>query len=284
MAPKTCDGKGLLIACRERGREPPAPRRRDQRAQRLPGPRWRHRHEHACDGPRGARRGREGWARGRPRTRRAGGQLRRADGRARQLRRDHAARSLPDSPWPCRQEAVQRPRPRQRPRRGHQDRLQGRGEAGRGDDPHGHPRVVGRRGRGRGAGQRCREGPGRARGGGRAVRRAHPDAAAHPARGARRRFGRPGPVPPVPGGARRGAWPRRHRRWRGAQGPHRHGGRGRRAPRSATGSHALEDEAFGYETVFVLQPTPGTSLEVATIQRHLEAMGESVLVAGGPRS
>ena len=48
------------------------------------------------------------------------------------------------------------------------------------------------------------------------------------------------------------------------------------------GIAALEDEAFGYETVFVLQPNPGTSLEVATIQRHLEAMGESVLVAGGP--
>jgi DAK2 domain fusion protein YloV len=53
-------------------------------------------------------------------------------------------------------------------------------------------------------------------------------------------------------------------------------------PAFREGIATLEDEAFGYETVFVLQPTPGTSLEVSTIQRHLEAMGDSVLVAGGP--
>ena len=42
---------------------------------------------------------------------------------------------------------------------------------------------------------------------GRAGRREDAVAAADPARGARRRLGRPGPVPPVPGGARRGARP-----------------------------------------------------------------------------
>jgi uncharacterized protein len=49
------------------------------------------------------------------------------------------------------------------------------------------------------------------------------------------------------------------------------------------GIAALEDEAFGYETVFMVAPAPGTTLDVGAIQRHLEAIGDSVLVAGGPQ-
>ena len=51
-------------------------------------------------------------------------------------------------------------------------------------------------------------------------------------------------------------------------------------PAFREGIAALEEEAFGYETVFVLAPAPGSTLDVAAIQRHLEALGNSVLVAG----
>jgi dihydroxyacetone kinase-like predicted kinase len=43
---------------------------------------------------------------------------------------------------------------------------------------------------------------------------------------------------------------------------------------------ALEDDAFGYETVFILSAAEGTTLDVPAIQARLEAIGNSVLVGG----
>jgi len=56
--------------------------------------------------------------------------------------------------------------------------------------------------------------------------------------------------------------------------------RGRRgAVRPATlVAHA--DEGFGYETMFLVHARPGVPLDVDAIRRHLESIGESVLVAG----
>jgi uncharacterized protein len=43
---------------------------------------------------------------------------------------------------------------------------------------------------------------------------------------------------------------------------------------------AQADEGFGYETMYLLQATPGRPLDVDRIRGHLESIGESVLVAG----
>jgi DAK2 domain fusion protein YloV len=51
---------------------------------------------------------------------------------------------------------------------------------------------------------------------------------------------------------------------------------------SALVAHA--DEGFGYETMFLLWPGAGRSLDVDAIRIHLESAGESVLVAGDPRA
>jgi DAK2 domain fusion protein YloV len=51
-------------------------------------------------------------------------------------------------------------------------------------------------------------------------------------------------------------------------------------PAFRAGLAALEDDAFGYETVFLLSATSGTTLDVAAIQARLNEMGNSVLVAG----
>jgi fatty acid kinase len=40
------------------------------------------------------------------------------------------------------------------------------------------------------------------------------------------------------------------------------------------------DEGYGYETMFLLQPSPGRSLDIEVIRDRLGAMGDSVLVAG----
>ncbi|HXI44964.1 MAG TPA: DAK2 domain-containing protein, partial [Candidatus Acidoferrales bacterium] len=55
------------------------------------------------------------------------------------------------------------------------------------------------------------------------------------------------------------------------------------APRTASRSSVLvagADEGFGYETMYLLQARHGSSLDVDAIRRHLESIGESVLVAG----
>ena len=57
----------------------------------------------------------------------------------------------------------------------------------------------------------------------------------------------------------------------------------RATPRASTlVAHA--DEGFGYETMFLVQPRAGESLDVDAIRARLEAMGESVLVAGDGRA
>ena len=43
---------------------------------------------------------------------------------------------------------------------------------------------------------------------------------------------------------------------------------------------ALEEDGFGYETVFVVQPTDGLLLDPGSIRQLLDELGESVLVAG----
>lgn len=48
----------------------------------------------------------------------------------------------------------------------------------------------------------------------------------------------------------------------------------RRAQRSAP------EAQFGYETMFLVQPSPGSELDLASIRSHLETIGESVVVAG----
>ena len=46
------------------------------------------------------------------------------------------------------------------------------------------------------------------------------------------------------------------------------------------GSAAAEAGDFGYETVYLLRSRPGQPLDIPAIQAHLEAIGDSVLVAG----
>ena len=47
---------------------------------------------------------------------------------------------------------------------------------------------------------------------------------------------------------------------------------------------AHADVGFGYETMYLLQAKPGTSLDLDALREHLESIGESVLVAGDPRA
>ena len=53
-------------------------------------------------------------------------------------------------------------------------------------------------------------------------------------------------------------------------------------PRAAEPVAGAEEGEFGYETVYLLRARPGVPLDIPAIQRHLEAMGDSVLVAGDP--
>jgi DAK2 domain fusion protein YloV len=47
---------------------------------------------------------------------------------------------------------------------------------------------------------------------------------------------------------------------------------------------SLEDEGFGYETVFLVTPIEGERLDVPAIRRRLDQLGQSVLVAGDYRA
>jgi DAK2 domain fusion protein YloV len=55
------------------------------------------------------------------------------------------------------------------------------------------------------------------------------------------------------------------------------------APAFRRGLAALEEGAFGYETVFILNAALGETLDVRAIQDRLEALGNSVLVGGDAR-
>ncbi|HET7031054.1 MAG TPA: DAK2 domain-containing protein [Candidatus Limnocylindrales bacterium] len=52
------------------------------------------------------------------------------------------------------------------------------------------------------------------------------------------------------------------------------------APAFRAGLSALEEDAFGYETVFILTAAEGMTLDVRAIQSRLEQLGNSVLVGG----
>ena len=47
---------------------------------------------------------------------------------------------------------------------------------------------------------------------------------------------------------------------------------------------ALEEEGFGYETVYLVTPSDGQRLAIEDIRRQLDELGESVLVAGDERA
>ena len=55
------------------------------------------------------------------------------------------------------------------------------------------------------------------------------------------------------------------------------------APAFRSGVAGLEEDAYGYETVFILNATDGQSLDIRAIQDRLEALGNSVLVGGDGR-
>ncbi|MBA2719724.1 MAG: DAK2 domain-containing protein [Chloroflexi bacterium] len=55
------------------------------------------------------------------------------------------------------------------------------------------------------------------------------------------------------------------------------------APAFRAGVAALEADAFGYETVFILTAAPASALDIRAIQERLESIGNSVLVGGDPR-
>jgi DAK2 domain fusion protein YloV len=55
------------------------------------------------------------------------------------------------------------------------------------------------------------------------------------------------------------------------------------APAFRSGVAALEEDAFGYETVFILTAGEGETLDVRAIQARLETLGNSVLVGGDGR-
>ena len=64
-------------------------------------------------------------------------------------------------------------------------------------------------------------------------------------------------------------------------------GAGQAAPRAAPRQTTLvahADEGYGYETMFLVQPHAGASLDIDAIRDHLEGIGESVLVAGDARA
>ena len=52
------------------------------------------------------------------------------------------------------------------------------------------------------------------------------------------------------------------------------------APAFRAGVAALEEDAYGYETVFIVTAAAGTKLDVPAIQARLEELGNSVLVGG----
>ena len=55
------------------------------------------------------------------------------------------------------------------------------------------------------------------------------------------------------------------------------------APAFRSGVAALEEDVFGYETVFILTAGAGDTLDVGAIQARLETLGNSVLVGGDGR-
>ena len=279
MARRACDGDGLLGAFRAAVANLEAHVDEINALNVYPGPRRRHRLEHAGHGPGGARGG-GGASAGRPAERIAAaisfGALMGARGNSgvitSQIFRGMAEGLGGKTP-------VQRPRPRPRPVAGREDGLRRGRQAGRGHDPDGHPRV-GRRPRSSRAERDddieavlARDASTPPRGPSPGRRRLLRD----PARGRRRRLGRPGALPAVPG---RPAAPRRA----GAGG----GGAAARAAAGADrGRRPLVAHARRGLRLRDDVPAPARrpgGLDVDAIREHLESIGESVLVAGDGRA
>ncbi len=55
------------------------------------------------------------------------------------------------------------------------------------------------------------------------------------------------------------------------------------APAFRPGGAAAEEDAFGYETVFIVTASNGSALDIRAIQARLEELGDSVLVGGDER-
>ena len=55
---------------------------------------------------------------------------------------------------------------------------------------------------------------------------------------------------------------------------------GRAGPAAPSVLVAAADEGFGYETMYLAHARPGTPIDLDAVRRHLESIGESVLVAG----
>ena len=258
-------------------RQPRGARRRDQRAQRLPGPRRRHRHR-TCSRRSRRRSTRPRRPPDRP-TERIAAAI--SFGALMGARGNSGRHHQPDLPGhgrgPRRQEPVQRPGPGPRPVGGRQDGLRRGRQAGRGHDPDGHPRV-GRRPPSKAAERDndieavlaatldaaeksvartpsllaiLRE-AGVVDSGGQGLYRLFQGALLHL-------------VGETPAGAARG----RSQAVAGVK-------------PSTLVAHA--DEGFGYETMFLLQPNGSGGLDVDAIRDHLESIGESVLVAGDRRA
>ena len=139
--------------------------------------------------------------------------------------------------------------------------------------------VAGRR-----AGRRDGVGARGNRGRGREVGRTDAVAPPDPARGRSRRLRRPGAPASVRGrAAERSRAAGRGGGVGGGRGAPRRG-RGRSSRRRfRSGVAALEEDAFGYETVFILTAAEGRTLDVRSIQGRLEELGNSVLVGGDGR-
>ena len=162
---------------------------------------------------------------------------------------------------------------------GREDRLRRGREAGRGHDPHGHPRGVRGGGRDRREVERHRDRPDGDGRGGRAIRREDAVAPADPPRSRRRRLRRAGPVPALPGRAPppSRASPRSRRR----------SAAGRGAATTGSTLAARIDEGFGYETMFLVQAHPGsrsTSTRSATTSSRSARACSSPATPGRSRS
>ena len=294
MARKSCDGAGLLGAFRAAAAALEASVDEVNALNVFPGPGRRHRLEHDGDRPRRAGRGRGARADGVRGARRRGGGVRRADGRARQLRRDHQPDPARPRRGARRQDEVQRARPCERARPGHEGGVRRRREAGRGHDPDRDPRGLrgGRRQRRAGADARraCMATTVKAA---QAAVAKTPSLLADPARGGRRRLRRAGPVPAARGRAR---LPDRRRRGARAAPARRRSRRRRepgrrRRPARATPQHGappgagMRDEGFGFETMFLAQAATRRKRSMSTRSgTYYESIGESVLVAGDARA
>ena len=259
MARRACDGDGPARRLPGGRRQPRGPRRRDQRAQRVPGPRRRHGLEHARHRPGRARRGRGASPASRPTG---------------SPRRSASARSWARAATPASSRSqifrgmAEGLGGKSRfngldlahaLREGAEDRLRRGREAGRGDDPDRHPRGGGGGGRRRRARRRYRD-----------ASSARPSTRPRSRSRGRRRCCRSCARPASSTRAGRACTGCSRARCCTSSGEAPAGGRARPVAR-ATGAKASTlvahaDEGFGYETMFLLQPAGPAILDVDAIR------------------